>query len=111
MQTGIADQLRMPAPDSDEGRPLSARPRVLGKFLFNGAEKLYRRGVTYGPFHPEPTISVDSATEASIVEAVERLMRGRTVFMIAYRLSTLRDCDMRLELSGSAVRVLTAASS
>lgn len=29
------------------------RPRVGGKFLFAGAEKLYLRGVTYGPFRPE----------------------------------------------------------
>lgn len=38
---------------SAEGRPASARPRVLGKFLFSGEEKLYLSGVTYGPFHPD----------------------------------------------------------
>ena len=30
-----------------------ARPSVRGKFLFCGEEKLYVRGVTYGPFHPD----------------------------------------------------------
>src|SRR5262245_29884668 len=34
--------------------PSSARPSVRGKFLYVGAEKLYVRGVTYGPFRPEP---------------------------------------------------------
>lgn len=31
----------------------SVRPHGGGKFLFVGAQKLYVRGVTYGPFHPE----------------------------------------------------------
>jgi GT2 family glycosyltransferase len=30
-----------------------ARPSVRGKFLFCGEEKIYVRGVTYGPFHPD----------------------------------------------------------
>lgn len=38
----------------------------------------------------EPTSSVDSRTEAVILEALERLMAGRTTFMIAHRLSTVR---------------------
>src|SRR3954453_10008445 len=29
------------------------RPYVHGKFLFSGGQKLYIRGVTYGPFHPD----------------------------------------------------------
>ena len=52
----------------------------------------------------EPTSSVDTKTEASIMEAMEKLMRGRTTFMIAHRLSTLNNCDMRLHLeSGKLV--------
>jgi ATP-binding cassette subfamily B protein len=46
----------------------------------------------------EPTSSVDLKTEASIMASLERLMSGRTTFMIAHRLSTLDICDYRLEL-------------
>jgi ATP-binding cassette subfamily B protein len=47
----------------------------------------------------EPTSSVDVETEASILAAMERLMQGRTSFMIAHRLSTLDACELRLELA------------
>jgi ATP-binding cassette, subfamily B, bacterial len=46
----------------------------------------------------EPTSSVDVKTEAVIMEAMERLIRGRTSFMIAHRLSTLEVCERRLEI-------------
>ena len=46
----------------------------------------------------EPTSSVDVKTEAAILDAMARLMRGRTTFMIAHRLSTLGICDARLEI-------------
>ena len=52
----------------------------------------------------EPTSSVDLQTEAAIMEAMERLMRGRTTFMIAHRLSTLDVCDVRLELEHGRLR-------
>ncbi|HEY3671832.1 MAG TPA: ABC transporter ATP-binding protein [Acidimicrobiia bacterium] len=41
----------------------------------------------------EPTSAVDVATEAAIMRTLTRLMDGRTVFMIAHRLSTLDVCD------------------
>jgi len=44
----------------------------------------------------EPTSSVDVATEAAILEAMERLTKGRTTFIIAHRLSTLAHCDLLL---------------
>jgi ATP-binding cassette subfamily B protein len=47
----------------------------------------------------EPTSSVDSKTEAVILEALDRLMIGRTTFMIAHRLSTLRRADRVLVLN------------
>jgi ATP-binding cassette subfamily B protein len=46
----------------------------------------------------EPTSSVDTKTEAVIMEAMTRLMRGRTTFMIAHRLSTLEQCDLGLQI-------------
>lgn len=46
----------------------------------------------------EPTSSVDVKTEAVIMEAMQRLMQGRTTFMIAHRLDTLAVCDMQVEL-------------
>jgi ATP-binding cassette subfamily B protein len=59
----------------------------------------------------EPTSSVDLKTEATIVEAMERLMAGRTTFMIAHRLSTLESCSLRLRVQGHRVAVLDGEGS
>jgi ATP-binding cassette, subfamily B, bacterial len=40
----------------------------------------------------EPTSAVDMDTEAAILQAMERLMRGRTVFIITHRPSMLTHC-------------------
>ncbi len=44
----------------------------------------------------EPTSAIDSKTEAVILDALDRLMVGRTSFMIAHRLSTIRRADLIL---------------
>src|SRR5439155_3633860 len=44
----------------------------------------------------EPTSSIDSKTEAVILDALDRLMVGRTTLMIAHRLSTIRRADIIL---------------
>jgi hypothetical protein len=44
----------------------------------------------------EPTSSIDSKTETVILDALERLMEGRTTFMVAHRLSTVVDSDLIL---------------
>jgi ATP-binding cassette subfamily B protein len=46
----------------------------------------------------EPTSAIDSKTEAVILEALDRLMVGRTSFMIAHRLSTVHHADLMLVL-------------
>ena len=42
----------------------------------------------------EPTSSLDSESEAKVQTALEELMRGRTVLMIAHRLSTVKKADL-----------------
>ena len=46
----------------------------------------------------EATSSIDTRTEKLIEKGMDRLMRGRTVFIIAHRLSTVRNADMILVL-------------
>ncbi|MEA5571688.1 ABC transporter ATP-binding protein [Calothrix sp. UHCC 0171] len=41
----------------------------------------------------EATSALDTESEALVQEALERVMAGRTVFVIAHRLSTVRKCD------------------
>ena len=51
----------------------------------------------------EPTSSVDIATENSILEAMDRLMNGRTAFLIAHRESAFSICNMRLEIQQGTI--------
>jgi ABC-type multidrug transport system fused ATPase/permease subunit len=44
----------------------------------------------------EATASVDNRTERLIQQALDRLMEGRTCFVIAHRLSTVRHADQIL---------------
>jgi ATP-binding cassette subfamily B protein/subfamily B ATP-binding cassette protein MsbA len=46
----------------------------------------------------EPTSAVDAETEAALLQALERLMVGRTTVIIAHRLSTVRRADQILVL-------------
>jgi ABC-type multidrug transport system fused ATPase/permease subunit len=41
----------------------------------------------------EPTAALDAESEHLVIEALERLVAGRTVIAIAHRLSTLRNAD------------------
>ncbi len=58
----------------------------------------------------EPTSAVDVTTEAAILEALGRLMQGRTTFIIAHRASTLRPCDVLLQMDHGRLVVTAAAS-
>ena len=51
----------------------------------------------------EPTSSIDSKTEAVILEALSRLIEGRTTFVVAHRLSTIRDADLILAVEDGRV--------
>ena len=46
----------------------------------------------------EATSSIDTRTEALIQKGMDRLMEGRTVFVIAHRLSTVMNSDVIMVL-------------
>ncbi len=51
----------------------------------------------------EPTAALDTESERLVIEALERLMKGRTVITIAHRLSTIRDADKIIVLKAGVV--------
>jgi len=51
----------------------------------------------------EPTAALDSESEKVVIEALERVMKGRTVITIAHRLSTIRDADKIVVLKDGGV--------
>jgi subfamily B ATP-binding cassette protein MsbA len=63
----------------------------------------------------EATSALDAESEALVQQALERVMKGRTCFIIAHRLSTVRHCDRVLVLkegriaeSGSPAELLAS---
>ncbi|HEY1011474.1 MAG TPA: ABC transporter ATP-binding protein [Herpetosiphonaceae bacterium] len=51
----------------------------------------------------DSTSAVDSETEASIREAMERLMQGRTTFIIAHRVQSVMNADLILVLDRGSI--------
>jgi ABC-type multidrug transport system fused ATPase/permease subunit len=51
----------------------------------------------------EPTAALDTESEKLVIDALERLMKGRTVITIAHRLSTIRDAHKILVLKDGVV--------
>jgi len=51
----------------------------------------------------EPTSALDVTTEALVMAGIEELMAGRTTFIIAHRLSTVRRCDRIVVLHGGTI--------
>ena len=54
-------------------------------------------------FLDEPTAALDVEAEERVIDALERLMKGRTVVMITHRLSTLREADKVIVLKDGFV--------
>jgi ATP-binding cassette subfamily B protein len=82
---------------------LRAKVEERGATLSQGERQLlaFARALVHDPsilVLDEATANIDTPTEAKIREAMQVLMRGRTTFVIAHRLSTVRDADRILVL-------------
>ncbi len=51
----------------------------------------------------EATSSIDTRTELKIQDAFSKLMKGRTSFIVAHRLSTIRDADVILVMNNGTI--------
>ena len=51
----------------------------------------------------EPTAALDSESEKLVIDALEKLMKGKTVIAIAHRLSTIRDADQIIVIEDGVV--------
>jgi subfamily B ATP-binding cassette protein MsbA len=51
----------------------------------------------------EPTAALDAESERLVMDALERLMKGRTVLIIAHRLATIRNADQIVVISEGVV--------
>ena len=51
----------------------------------------------------EATSSIDTRTEALVQKGMDALMEGRTTFVIAHRLSTVRNADCIMVLEGGRI--------
>ena len=54
-------------------------------------------------FFDEATSSLDSETEAAVMQAVHALGAEKTIIIVAHRLTTLRDCDVIYRVTGGGV--------
>jgi ATP-binding cassette subfamily B multidrug efflux pump len=56
----------------------------------------------------EATSSIDTATEADVQSAFAEMMKGRTSFIVAHRLSTIKEADVIIVMrSGEVVETGT----
>ena len=51
----------------------------------------------------DPTAAIDSETEHEIFEALDRAIAGRTTFIVAHRLSTLRRADFIIVMENGRI--------
>lgn len=79
-----------------------------GDMLSTGEKQLlsFARAVLADPrlfVLDEATSSIDTVTEQLIQDATQKLMEGRTTFVVAHRLSTIRSADTILVVSGGKI--------
>ncbi|WP_431836427.1 ABC transporter ATP-binding protein/permease [Cellulomonas sp. Y8] len=119
----LADNLRLAAPDADDDRLWHALAEAnladdVRRFPDRLATRVGERGLSLSGGQAqrlavarallkdapvllldEPTSQVDAASESALVEALDRAGEGRTVVVVAHRLSTVRGADEVLVLA------------
>ena len=123
----IADNIRFGRPDATDDEVAAAAQAVnadefirrlpegyatpimeRGSNLSQGQKQLiaFARAIIADPrilILDEATSSVDTSTEQLIQSALERLLAGRTSFVVAHRLSTIRNADQVLVIVGGRI--------
>jgi ATP-binding cassette subfamily B protein len=66
------------------------------------ARALYKRADVI--VFDEATSALDNRTESAVMEAIEGLHSDLTIFLVAHRLTTLRGCDLIVELDQGSIR-------
>ena len=51
----------------------------------------------------EATSNIDTETEKLVQEGIEKILHGRTSFVVAHRLSTIRDCDKIMVINNGEI--------
>ena len=82
---------------NDTPKPPSVEPK--SDFVIeNGTLVAYTGAETEITLPDEATSSIDTRTEAIVQRGMDALMHGRTVFVIAHRLSTVKNSDVIIVL-------------
>ena len=58
----------------------------------------------------EATSNIDTETEKLVQEGIEKLLHGRTSFVVAHRLSTIRDCDKIMVINDGQIEEIGSHS-
>ncbi len=123
----VLDNIRYGRPDATDDECIEAAKEILadsfierlprayntqlaerGEGLSSGEKQMigFARMVLKNPrvfIFDEATSSIDSETEEMIQNSLERIIQGRTSFMVAHRLSTIKKCDRILVIGNKGI--------